>query len=113
MWQCAEDFLKDVDCLLKYEAVHDIHRFWQSVKAGRQGSTTKVGDGLNFNGTVYRYREENVTQWGIYFKDLYTPSESKDFDEPWRLVVEESVDRACDEYETINAGVCGSARRTF
>jgi len=34
---------------------------------------------------------------GIYFTDLYIPSESKDFDEPWRLVVEESVDRACNE----------------
>jgi len=94
MRQCAEDFLKDVDCKLEYEAVHDVDRFWQSVKARRQGSTTKVGDGLNFNGTVYRSREDIVTQWGSYFKDLYTPSESKDFDEPWRLMVEESVDRA-------------------
>jgi len=45
-----------------------------------------------------------VTQWGIYFKDLYTPSESKDFDEPWRLVVEESVDRACNELRNVCNG---------
>ena len=39
-----------------------------------------------------------MTQCEIYFKKLYTPAESKDFDEPWRLVVEESVDRASNEF---------------
>jgi len=42
MRKCADDFLKDVECKLEY--AHDVERFWQSVMARRQGSTTKVGE---------------------------------------------------------------------
>ena len=44
-----------------------------------------------FNGEVCRGREELVEQWGLYFKDLYVPSESPDFDSEWKQVVESTV----------------------
>ena len=45
-----------------------------------------------FNGEVCRGREELVEQWGLYFKDLYVPSESPDFGSNWKQVVESTVD---------------------
>ena len=69
MRQCAVNFLKDIDNQLEYDAVHDINNFWH------QCPTTPLWESLNFNGTIYRCQEEILTEWGKYFKLLYTPSE--------------------------------------
>ena len=44
-----------------------------------------------FNGEVCSGREELVEQWGLYFKHMYVPSESPDFDSEWKQVVESTV----------------------
>ena len=44
-----------------------------------------------FNGEVCRGREELVEQWGLYFKHMYVPSESPDFDSECKQVVESTV----------------------
>ncbi|KAH3839365.1 hypothetical protein DPMN_112794 [Dreissena polymorpha] len=59
---------------LETAAETDTVNFWKIVNGRKRGNGTKIGDGLVFNGTVYRSREDIVQQWGQYFADLYTPN---------------------------------------
>ena len=76
---------------LEIEATTDTVNFWKSLKSRKTSRKAVAGAGIVFNGEVCRGREELVEQWGLYFKDLYVPSESPDFDSEWKQVVESTV----------------------
>ena len=47
-------------------------------------STRAMGAGINFDGTVYRSREDLCEQWAIYFRPLYTGTDAPDFDDNFK-----------------------------
>ncbi|XP_052260937.1 uncharacterized protein LOC127865082 [Dreissena polymorpha] len=59
----------------------------------KRGSGADIGGGINFDGNMYGSREEITEQWAKYFKDLYTPSSSPDFDSHWEYVVRQEVEQ--------------------
>ena len=78
------------DRKLEIEATTDTVNFWKSLKSCKTSRKAVAGAGIVFNG-LCRGREELVEQRGLYFKDLYVPSESPDFDSEWKQVVESTV----------------------
>jgi len=91
--RCANSYLTDLDNKLENDAVEDTVSFWRSVNARKKSNCVKVGDGIQFDGKMFRSREDIVTQWGQYFKNLYTPLVSTVNDE-WDYTVNRTVEQA-------------------
>ena len=63
----------------------DSYRFWRMVKSRRKNTSETLGSGIKFNGVTVRDRQQITANWGIYFKSLYTPTESVDYDDQWKV----------------------------
>ncbi|KAH3736355.1 hypothetical protein DPMN_042918 [Dreissena polymorpha] len=80
-------YMQHLDHKLETATESDTVNLWKIVNDRKRGNRTKIGDGLVFNGTVYRSREDIVQQWGQYFADFYTPTDIPKFDDKWKQTV--------------------------
>ena len=54
--------------------------FWRLVNARRKNSNTNPGTELIFHGETFNTASDINREWGYYFRDLYTPKQSAQFD---------------------------------
>ncbi|XP_053398165.1 uncharacterized protein LOC128556626 [Mercenaria mercenaria] len=84
---CIENYLTSIDQELDKTAEIDSDQFWKLVRHRKKKSQSKMSSGIKFHDTVVRDREQLTEQWGLYFKSLYSPAESQNFDEQWKYTV--------------------------
>ena len=58
----------------------DSGHFWRLVNARRKTSNSSPGTELIFNGQTFNTSKEINKEWAHYFRDLYTPTQNKNFD---------------------------------
>lgn len=96
--QCVNQYLRNCDDKLEETSLSDSEYFWKIINSRRKCSTTSnVGDGIVFNGQMYRNRDDIADQWGEYFKVLYSPSDLPQFDEQWKNLVTSHVNSTFSE----------------
>ncbi|WAR28892.1 hypothetical protein MAR_014596, partial [Mya arenaria] len=74
----------------------DSNRFW-NIDNRKRKTTYKLGSGMNIYGSVVRDREHITTQWGLYFKNLYSQSENVEFDNQWKRTLSSMLDNSLRE----------------
>jgi len=70
--------MSQLDSELDRTAERDSYRFWRIVKGSRKDTTEHLGSGIKFNGVTIRDLQQITDNWGLYFKSVYTPTESVD-----------------------------------
>ena len=73
-------FLSKLDNDIEQTADVDSKLFWKLVNARRKQKSS-AGPGIKFGNTIFRDQRELTEQWALYFKDLYAPSCSPNYDE--------------------------------
>jgi len=86
--------------------------FWKILKRRSGKCRSSIGARINFNGTVYRSREDLTTQWAIYISYLYDCSVSDDFDADWKRTVRTLINDTLDNI-TLDSSVCVSTALVY
>ena len=77
---CAENHLLELNAEIDQAAEVDSRFFWKKVNHRRQQSQTHAGSEIRFDNRVCRDPVDIVSEWGFYFKKLYSESNSPHFD---------------------------------
>ena len=79
----VNQYLRQLDHEIDKTAEADSEKFWKIVNSRKNSTKCSSGAGIKFNDTIYRDKQDLTEQWGLYFKDLYSPSVNADFDADW------------------------------
>ena len=69
----------------------DSSTFWNLLKLRKTKSCTTTGNEIKFNDTIVRDPIEIVSQWGLYFKKLYSPSDTRNYDNVFKDKISEHI----------------------
>ena len=58
----------------------DSATFWKIIKMPRAKKGNSIGNEMKFNDVIYRDSTSITREWGLYFKELYTPSDNTNYD---------------------------------
>lgn len=76
----VEGYLASLDTKLEKEAGSNHVQFWRDFNARRKAKNLDSSAGIIFNGITHRGRDSLTDQWALYFKNLYSYSNSETFD---------------------------------
>ena len=77
---CSENYIKSLNEEIDKAAGLDSRYFWNLVNKRRTKSSGNIGAEVRFNGRVYRDSQQIYDQWKQYFHQLYSSTESDNFD---------------------------------
>ena len=77
---CSENYIKSLNEEIDKAAGLDSRYFWNLVNKRRTKSSGNIGAEVRFNGRVYRDSQQICDQWKQYFHQLYSSTESDNFD---------------------------------
>ena len=114
----VEKYLQSQNEEIDRAAEIDSNMFWRMVNARRKASANRAGSEIIFNGKHFNTSAEITTEWGKYFKDLYSPTNNDYFDNSFDTLVSSEmnqIDRVLSdsanplEYPEISVDEVGSA----
>ena len=89
---CAEQYLIEVNAEIDRAAeMNSSFFFWKKVNSRRKQSHSIAGSEIRFDGKTCRDPEQIASEWGGYFRKLYTESESPDLDSDFKVRIDEQV----------------------
>ncbi|KAL4220064.1 hypothetical protein ACF0H5_020475 [Mactra antiquata] len=91
--KCVASFMQKQDNEINSTAEVDSKRFWRLLNNRRKGINNKLCEQMKFNDVIYRDADVITEQWRNYFNELYTPTESDQFDDEWKNVVNYRMDK--------------------
>ena len=89
----ADQFLQSQIDEIDRVAEIDSGHFWRLVNARRKSSNSSPGTELIFNGQTFNTSKEINKEWAHYFRDLYTPTQNKNFDSNFYDLVSNEIRR--------------------
>ena len=81
-----------IDGLDRVAEIDSVH-FWRLVNARRKTSNSSPRTELIFNGQTFNTSKEINKEWAHYFRDLYTPTQNKNFDSNFYDLVSNEIRR--------------------
>ncbi|MES9880824.1 MAG: reverse transcriptase family protein [Sedimenticola sp.] len=75
----VDKYMSDLNSEIDTAAEMDNCYFWRLVSSRKNRSCASPGVEMTFNGETIRNPEHIVNHWGLYFKELYQPSELDQF----------------------------------
>ncbi|MCG8035004.1 MAG: reverse transcriptase family protein, partial [Candidatus Thiodiazotropha taylori] len=95
---CAENYLSEINDEIDQAAEVDSSFFWKKVNSRRQQSNSHAGSELKFANRVCRDPAEIVSEWGCYFRKLYSPNVSTNFDPLFKVSVDRRVHHIIEDF---------------
>ena len=97
--RCADNFLTEINIDIDQTAEVDSALFWKKINCRKKFSSTEAGCEMKFGTRVCRDPDQIVSDWGDYFKDLYTDTERPHYDSNFQREVDTRVKFIKEEIE--------------